>query len=175
MFCVCSIGDMLTDEIAQMHRSPGFITSNLVGKRDDGALIKGTYFASVYYRICVCYGLLLSCVEFEASHGTVSDLWQAHLEGKETSMNPLGMVDALISAMNHSAQMTGGPVQEQVEIFTNMLRKAMHNTFRYGQGTRDMEGPAGLTTEEFIDKVARRLGRFVYVQHCVSMVGTSDT
>ena len=38
--CVCVTGmaahnydgDMLTDEIAQIHRSPGFITSNLVGK-----------------------------------------------------------------------------------------------------------------------------------------------
>ena len=25
-------GDMLTDEVAQVHRSPGFITSNLIGK-----------------------------------------------------------------------------------------------------------------------------------------------
>jgi len=34
-------GDMLTDEIAQVHRSPGFITSNLIGKRSsDGAMIK---------------------------------------------------------------------------------------------------------------------------------------
>lgn len=29
----------------------------------------------------------------------------------------------------------------------------MHNTFRYGQGTRDMAGPEGLTTEKFINKV----------------------
>ena len=33
-------GDMLTDEVAQVHRSPGFITSNLIGKRDDGVMIK---------------------------------------------------------------------------------------------------------------------------------------
>ena len=30
--------------------------------------------------------------EFEASHGTVADLWHAHLRGEETSLNPLGMV-----------------------------------------------------------------------------------
>lgn len=30
-------GDMLTDEVAQVHRSPGFITSNLIGKREEGA------------------------------------------------------------------------------------------------------------------------------------------
>lgn len=59
-------GDMLTDEVAQVHRSPGFITSNLIGKRDDGTMIK----------------------EFEASHGTVADMWHAHLRGEETSLNP---------------------------------------------------------------------------------------
>ena len=34
-------------------------------------------------------------------------------------------------------------------------------TTRYGQGTRDMAGPSGLTTEAFISKVAWRLGRYV--------------
>ena len=63
-------GDMLTDEVAQVHRSPGFITSSLLGKTDADIVIK----------------------EFEASHGTVSDLWHAHNRGEETSMNPLGMV-----------------------------------------------------------------------------------
>merc|ERR1712070_746433 len=74
-------GDMLTDQIAQVHRSPGFITSNLIGKNDDGTLIK----------------------EFEASHGTVADLYHMHLRGEETSMNPLGMAVALLSAMEHAA------------------------------------------------------------------------
>ena len=46
-------GDMLTDEISQVHRSPGFINSSLIGKREDGAKI----------------------MEFEASHGTVADMW----------------------------------------------------------------------------------------------------
>merc|ERR1719399_1750222 len=53
-------GDMLTDEVAQVHRSPGFITSNLIGKRDDGVMIQ----------------------EFEASHGTVADMWEDHKQGK---------------------------------------------------------------------------------------------
>jgi isocitrate dehydrogenase len=76
-------GDMLTDEVAQVHRSPGFITSNLIGKAADGSMIK----------------------EFEASHGTVADLWHAHLRGEETSLNPLGMVEALIGAMDHAASL----------------------------------------------------------------------
>ena len=45
--------------------------------------------------------------------------------------------------------------------YTSMLRKAMHNTFRYGQGTRDMSGPTGLTTEQFVDKVGQRLTKYL--------------
>jgi isocitrate dehydrogenase len=140
-------GDMLTDEVAQVHRSPGFITSNLIGKREDGTMIK----------------------EFEASHGTVSDLYHMMLKGEETSMNPLGMVEAIIGAMQHAAKLQldkGGSADEheKVMIWTTMLRKAMHNTFRYGQGTRDLSGPTGFTTEDFIKKVAWRLDRYLVAE-----------
>lgn len=144
-------GDMLTDQIAQVHRSPGFITSNLIGKDDEGRIIK----------------------EFEASHGTVTDLWLDHLDGKETSMNPLGLVEALIGAMNHSALLhhekdpkdaKKKEIYDKILNFTTTLRLAMHNTFRYGQGTRDMAGPTGYTTEDFIDKVSWRLGRYLAQQ-----------
>ena len=144
-------GDMLTDQIAQVHRSPGFITSNLVGVNDDGSLIK----------------------EFEASHGTVSDLWHDHLAGKETSLNPLGLVEAMIGAMQHAAVLdaknnpddeTKIATEKKIMNFTTTLREAMHNTFRYGQGTRDMSGPSGFTTEDFIKKVAWRLQRYLAMQ-----------
>lgn len=129
-------GDMLTDEVAQMHRSPGFITSNLMGKADDGRLIK----------------------EYEASHGTVADLWHAHLRGEETSFNPLGMVEAVIGAMQHAATLDTTN-QEAVMEYTTKLRQVMHRRFVIGQGTRDMAGPSGLTTEAFLDTVADRLTR----------------
>lgn len=131
-------GDMLTDEVAQVHRSPGFVTSNLVGKASDGSLIK----------------------EFEASHGTVADLWHAHLRGEPTSFNPLGMAEALMGALSHAALLNGNP--DGYETYVAMLRKALHNTFRYGQGTWDMAGrDNGLTTEAFIQKVGWRLGRYL--------------
>jgi len=148
-------GDMLTDEVAQVHRSPGFITSNLIGKNEDGTLIK----------------------EFEASHGTVADLWLAHQRGEETSMNPLGLVEALIGAMDHSADLEETKARnpsgaKEMRQFTCTLRQALHNTFRYGQGTRDMSGPTGLTTEQFINKVAWRLGR--YMAHIYDEVQPGD-
>ena len=139
------LSDMLTDQIAQVHRSPGFITSNLIGKDDDGRIIK----------------------EYEASHGTVTDLWLDHLAGKDTSLNPLGLVEALIGAMNHAALLqleadeNYQETYDEIMNYTTTLRLALHNTFRYGQGTRDMAGPTGFTTEEFVDKVAWRLGRYL--------------
>ena len=40
----------------------------------------------------------------------------------------------------------------------------MHNTFKYGQGTWDMAGPSGLTTEGFVEKVANRLSKYLQQQ-----------
>jgi len=127
-------GDVLTDELAQMHKSPGFITSNLVGVDENGVLIK----------------------EFEASHGTVADMDEARLRGEETSLNPLGMVEGLIGAMNHAANVHNID-KDRTHAFTAHMRKSIHELFREGKGTRDLSGPSGLTTEAFIDAVAERL------------------
>merc|ERR1719145_241592 len=117
MACHNYDGDMLTDEVAQVHRSPGFITSNLVGKSDSGNLIK----------------------EFEASHGTVADLWHAHQRGEETSMNPLGMVVALLGAMEHAASLDPTN-QAAINKFTFNCKEAIYAAFREGKGTRDLCG-----------------------------------
>ena len=77
------------------------------------------------------------------------------------------MAEALLGALEHSAALAvtkaaaagggGGhaaaaagskQVRDEVLEFTKTLRTALHNTFRYGQGTRDMAGPEGLTTEQ---------------------------
>ena len=82
-------------------------------------------------------------------------------------MNPLDLVEALIGSMNHAAKLqyeadeSYKPTYDEVLKYTKTLRLAMHNTFRYGQGTRDMAGPTGFTTEDFVDKVAWRLGRYL--------------
>ena len=128
-------GDMLTDEVAQVHRSPGFITSNLIGKAADGSMIK----------------------EYEASHGTVADMWEAHLRGEETSLNPLGMVEALIGALNHAADLDGST--PEIYEYTSQLRGVIHALMVSGQGTRDLCGPSGLTTEAFVDLVAEKLAQ----------------
>ena len=131
-------GDVLTDELAQMQKSPGFITSNLVGVAPDGSYIK----------------------EFEASHGTVTDMNEARLRGEETSLNPLGMVEGLIGAMNH-ASFTHDTKENyhKMTLFTTEIRNVMHQLFREGKGTRDLSGAKGKTTEQFIDAVASELAK----------------
>ncbi len=45
------------------------------------------------------------------------------------------------------------PAPQEMKHYTTALRNAVHNTFRNGEGTRDLSGPSGLTTEAFVDKV----------------------
>jgi isocitrate dehydrogenase len=135
-------GDVLTDEIAQVHRSPGFLTSVLNGVNDDGSIIK----------------------EFEASHGTVTDMYHAHKRGEETSLNPLSMMEALIGAMNHSALLhikrSGKKTsnEENYLEFSKKLQQAIHTQMTTpGKASRDLSGPSGLTTEQFVKAVRERL------------------
>ena len=86
--------------------------------------------------------------------------WHAHLRGEATSFNPLGMAEAIMGALAHAAHLDGDTeTARRTHHFVATLRRAMHNTFVYGQGTWDMAGPDGLTTEEFVAKVAWRVGR----------------
>jgi isocitrate dehydrogenase len=122
-------GDMLTDEMSKVHCSPGFVSSSLIGKAADGTIIK----------------------EFEASHGTVSDMWKRHQRGEETSLNPMGLVFALVEAMNHAEVIAGG--KGEVKNFTSKLYAEICKAFVEGKGTRDMCGASGLSTEKFVEYV----------------------
>jgi isocitrate dehydrogenase len=129
-------GDVLTDQIAQIHKSPGFLTSVLNGVREDGTIIK----------------------EYEASHGTVTDMWNAHLRGEETSLNPLSMVEALIGAIQHSVKLTDMTGGAEVIDFTVNLQNAIYAQMTTrGKATRDLSGKCGLTTEQFVESVKDRI------------------
>ena len=62
--------------------------------------------------------------------------------------------------MVHAATLDGSNA-DAVTHYTACLKRAIHNTFRLGEGTRDMCGPTGLTTEQFVDKVGWRLGLYL--------------
>ncbi len=135
-------GDVLTDLLAQIYKSPGFISSVLTGFKPDGQKI----------------------MEFEASHGTISDQYHAMKAGKETSVNPLGMVYALRGAIDHSANLAleskkiSAAEAEKIKNYTAIMYASMCEAMADGKGTRDLCGPGGLTTEGFVEEVAKRMG-----------------
>jgi isocitrate dehydrogenase len=53
----------------------------------------------------------------------VTDLWHAHLKGEETSLNPLGLVEALIGAMDHAAFLEGPESHAKITAFTKTVNK----------------------------------------------------
>ena len=62
----------------------------------------------------------------------------------------------MIGAMNHAAEVHDVD-KARTLAFTAKMRAVIHQLFREGKGTRDLCGPTGLTTEQFVDAVARRL------------------
>lgn len=80
----------------------------------------------------------------------MTDLWELHLKGKETSLNPLGLVTALIETIRWAA-IVNNKEYEPIRKFTQKLKNIIHRSFVSGKGTRDLVGPEGLTTEEFVD------------------------
>lgn len=78
-------GDMLTDEMGEIHAgNPGLTSSVLIGKADDGTKI----------------------YEFEASHGTMANSYKRYLAGNldRVRIQPLGMIYALCGAIRYSAK-----------------------------------------------------------------------
>ena len=155
-------GDWLTDLEAQVYKSPGFISSALTGVKPNGQKI----------------------MEFEASHGTIADQYAKFKAGEETSVNPLGMVHALRGAIDHSANLAveSNTIQksdaEKIKRFTAMMYESMCDAMAAGKATRDLSGPEGLTTEQFVDEVANRLqakvrGGFASIGNGSGMVKTA--
>lgn len=138
-------GDILTDLESKVYGSPSLISSVLTGVDKNGRAI----------------------MEFEASHGTDHGQYVAHLAGKETSHNPLGMVYALRGAIDHSADLAlearkiDTAEAGRIKTFTGLMYDSLCETISEGNGTRDLRGPSGLTTEAFIGTVGKRLGEKV--------------
>jgi len=134
-------GDIFTDLQAQIYKSPGFISSALTGVKPNGEKI----------------------MEFEASHGTISDQYAKFMAGEETSVNPIGMVYALRGAIDHSVNLAeankqvDGPTAAKIRSFAANMYDSMCEAMASGKGTRDLSGPSGLTTQDFIAEVGKRM------------------
>ena len=126
-------GDVQSDMVAQGFGSLGLMTSVLMCP--DGKTI-----------------------EAEAAHGTVTRHYYQHLEGKETSTNPIASIFAWTRGLAHRGKLDN---QQEVVKFAETLERVCVETVESGKMTKDLaravhqtDNPARktwLSTEEFFD------------------------
>lgn len=97
--------------------------------------------------------------EFEAAHGTVTRHYYRHLEGQETSTNPVATIFAWSGALNKRGELDDIPALCD---FANRLEKATLETIESGVMTGDLVALATGETQrvnsnEFMDAIAARL------------------
>lgn len=127
-------GDVQSDTVAQGFGSLGLMTSVLM--TEDG-----------------------KTVEAEAAHGTVTRHYRQHMEGKETSTNPIASIFAWTRGLHYRGQFDNNKALME---FSEKLEKVCIDTVQSGKMTKDLalcvHGPnpardTYLNTNEFFDAV----------------------
>jgi len=98
--------------------------------------------------------------EYEAAHGTVTRHYYRHLNGEETSTNPIATIFAWSGALRKRGELDG--IAELCN-YADKLEQACLDTLNSGIMTKDLAGlaeglePKTVNTEEFIKIIAGRL------------------
>ena len=127
-------GDVMSDLVATAFGSLAMMTSVLVSP-------KGYY-------------------EFEAAHGTVQRHYYQHLEGKETSTNPMATIFAWSGALRKRGEMDGIP---ELMHFADVLEQASLKVIESGKMTKDLAlitslpNPQVLNSSDFIKEIRKEV------------------
>ncbi len=99
--------------------------------------------------------------EYEAAHGTVTKHYYRHLEGEETSTNPMATIFAWSGALRKRGRLDG---LADLENFADQLEQACLDTLRGGVMTKDLVGlvdegvsARAVTSREFIAAIRENL------------------
>ncbi len=133
-------GDVQSDIVAQGFGSLGMMTSVLL--TPDG-----------------------KTVEAEAAHGTVTRHYRQHVEGKETSTNPIASIFAWTRGLAYRGKFDETP---EVLKFAETLEKVCVDTVEEGSMTKDLALLIGskepwLTTQNFLMRIDENLKRSISV------------
>jgi len=121
--------------------------------------------ASAFGSLAMMTSVLVSpegAENFEAAHGTVQKHYYKHLKGEKTSSNSMALIYAWTGALRKRGELDGLPA---LAAFADRLEKASIDTIAEGVMTGDLARLAEpkarqvVTSEEFIDAIAARLGR----------------
>ena len=154
---------LIDDMVAQMIKSKGgFI---IAMKNYDGD-VQSDIVAQGFGSLGLMTSVLISpdgkTLESEAAHGTVTRHYRQHQQGKETSTNSIASIFAWTRGIIHRGKVDSTP---DVVAFGQTLEKATVDTVQLdGVMTKDLALNMGrtdrssyVTTEEFIEAVAKRL------------------
>ena len=153
---------LIDDSVARIIRSNGGFIWAL--KNYDGDVMSDMV-ATAYGSLAMMTSVLVSPdgnYEFEAAHGTVTRHYYKHINGEETSTNPVATIFAWSGALRkrgeseNNAELTG---------FADRLEKATIGTVSSGFMTGDLIGlfskdgvtPEKLSSRDFLLKIAERL------------------
>ena len=127
-------GDVMSDLVATAFGSLAMMTSVLVSP-------KGYY-------------------EYEAAHGTVQRHYYQHLEGKETSTNPMATIFAWSGALRKRGELDAIP---ELVHFADVLEQASLKVIESGKMTKDLAlitslpNPQVLNSSDFIKEIRKEV------------------
>lgn len=154
---------LIDDAVARVMRSEGGML--WVCKNYDGDVMSDMV-ATAYGSLGMMSSVLVSPdnkYEFEAAHGTVTRHYYRHLQGMETSTNPVATIWAWTGALKKRGELDKTPALSE---FAEKLEKATLSTIEEGYMTGDLiplfkrEGvtPVKLNTKEFLYKITQTRG-----------------
>ena len=151
---------LIDDAVARVMRSEGgFIWAC---KNYDGDVMSDM-IASAFGSLSMMTSVLVSPegnFEYEAAHGTVQRHYYKHLEGEETSTNPIATIFAWSGAFRKRGELDDN---RELTEFADKLEKACIDTIEGGKMTKDLalitslENPEVKNTQEFIKEIRKTL------------------
>ncbi|MEN4006415.1 MAG: NADP-dependent isocitrate dehydrogenase [Methanobacteriaceae archaeon] len=152
---------LIDDAVARIINSEGGMVWAL--KNYDGDVMSDM-IASAFGSLAMMTSVLVSphgYFEYEAAHGTVQRHYTRYLKGEKTSTNPVAIIFAWSGALKKRGEIDNLP---ELKVFADKLESTVIRIIEDGIMTGDLEKLAEppakkiVYIEEFIDKVANRLG-----------------
>lgn len=154
---------LIDDMVAQMLKSKG---GYIIAMKNYDGDVQSDIVAQGFGSLGLMTSVLMTpdgkAFEAEAAHGTVTRHYRQHQQGKETSTNSIASIFAWSRGIIQRGKLDGTP---DVVKFGELLEKATLDTVQVdGKMTKDLALATGhterssyVTTEEFIELVAKRL------------------
>jgi isocitrate dehydrogenase len=151
---------LIDDAVARVIRSEGGLI--WACKNYDGDVMSDM-LAAVYGSLSLMTSVLVSpdgAYEYEAAHGTVTRHYYRHLEGEETSTNPIATIFAWTGALRKRGELDGN---KDLMKFADALEKATIKTYDSGVVTKDLynkskaENKRWVNSEKIIEEIASNI------------------